>query len=437
MMAVNTAETVAVGRGRRLPRYLIVLLSLSVIIYWSTGNWRPRTVPVAGNSMVPTLWGPSFRWNCTHCEFPLRREVQRHPEPTTCPNCGQQNRARSGRRMAADRVRVGLAESVDKLARWDLVALLRPNAEDFRRSERYLVKRVVGLPGEQVELRDGELFVDGQMVSKPWEVFQQLRIHVHDRLCQSVPAGSGPVKWISDHATSSWQFEHQLRFAAENTETLDRIYLVHTPAIPGLSTPPGKPLTGIVDYYPANQDLARPSLHQVRDLMIEADVSLSDGAEWLLELTTKDRVIAVRMNQQTGRVTLERNDDVLAESSLGKPAESARWQVSLAVFDNQLILKLGDQQLVAVEPADQSRRGPATVRMAARHGTVDVTALQLWRDVHWLGVDMTDKPWSLGRKLGKDEYLLLGDNPPVSEDSRQWQAGVSREKILGRVEKIH
>ena len=50
---------------------------------------------------------------------------------------------------------------------------------------------------------------------------------------------------------------------------------------------------------------------------------------------------------------------------------------------------------------------------------------------------MTDKPWSLGRKLGKDEYLLLGDNPPVSEDSRQWQAGVSREKILGRVEKIH
>jgi type IV secretory pathway protease TraF len=339
--------------------------------------------------------------------------------------------------MAADRVRVGLAESVDKLARWDLVALLRPNAEDFRRSERYLVKRVVGLPGEQVELRDGELFVDGQMVSKPWEVFQQLRIHVHDRSCQSVPAGSGPVKWISDHATSSWQFEHQLRFAAENTETLDRIYLVHTPAIPGLSTPPGKPLTGIVDYYPANQDLARPSLHQVRDLMIEADVSLSDGAEWLLELTTKDRVIAVRMNQQTGRVTLERNDDVLAESSLGKPAESARWQVSLAVFDNQLILKLGDQQLVAVEPADQSRRGPATVRMAARHGTVDVTALQLWRDVHWLGVDMTDKPWSLGRKLGKDEYLLLGDNPPVSEDSRQWQAGVSREKILGRVEKIH
>lgn len=34
------------------------------------------------------------------------------------------------------------------------------------------IKRLIGLPGEEVELRDGQLYIDGELVSEPWLVNQ-------------------------------------------------------------------------------------------------------------------------------------------------------------------------------------------------------------------------------------------------------------------------
>jgi len=49
-------------------------------------------------------------------------------------------------------------------ARWDIVVFKNPEEED---PARVLVKRVAGLPGERVALRDGKLAVDGEIVPFP------------------------------------------------------------------------------------------------------------------------------------------------------------------------------------------------------------------------------------------------------------------------------
>lgn len=54
------------------------------------------------------------------------------------------------------------APDVDELHRWDLVAFAEP------RTGRRTVKRVVGLPGEEVVILDGVLHVDGQPTEEPW-----------------------------------------------------------------------------------------------------------------------------------------------------------------------------------------------------------------------------------------------------------------------------
>ncbi|HKX28009.1 MAG TPA: signal peptidase I [Blastocatellia bacterium] len=51
----------------------------------------------------------------------------------------------------------------EPIKRGDIVVLLFPNDP----SKSY-IKRVVGLPGEKIEVRDGKLFIDGQLMDEPY-----------------------------------------------------------------------------------------------------------------------------------------------------------------------------------------------------------------------------------------------------------------------------
>jgi signal peptidase I len=47
--------------------------------------------------------------------------------------------------------------------RGDIVVFEHPDRPDF-----WMVKRVIGLPGEHVEIHDGAVFVDGSILDDPW-----------------------------------------------------------------------------------------------------------------------------------------------------------------------------------------------------------------------------------------------------------------------------
>lgn len=47
--------------------------------------------------------------------------------------------------------------------RFDIVVLKMPN-----QGEELLIKRVIGLPGETVEIRDGQVYVDGNLLAEPF-----------------------------------------------------------------------------------------------------------------------------------------------------------------------------------------------------------------------------------------------------------------------------
>jgi len=59
---------------------------------------------------------------------------------------------------------------------------------------------------------------------------------------------------------------------------------------------------------------------------------------------------------------------------------------------------------------------------------------RIWRDIYYLDPDGLSRPWQAPSPLTQDEYALLGDNQPVSVDSRHWTpAGVRKQEILGIV----
>jgi signal peptidase I len=51
----------------------------------------------------------------------------------------------------------------EPIKRGDIVVLLFPNDP----SKSY-IKRVIGLPNEKIEVRDGKLFIDGQLMDEPY-----------------------------------------------------------------------------------------------------------------------------------------------------------------------------------------------------------------------------------------------------------------------------
>jgi signal peptidase I len=67
-----------------------------------------------------------------------------------------------------DRVLVNkLSYDLHDVNRGDLVVFERPEGEAPGQI-RDLIKRVVGLPGERIEQRDGRVYIDGQLLEEPY-----------------------------------------------------------------------------------------------------------------------------------------------------------------------------------------------------------------------------------------------------------------------------
>ena len=71
--------------------------------------------------------------------------------------------------LIGDRVLVNkLSYDFGEVERGDIVVFERPPQDTGNPEIKDLIKRVVALPGETVELRDGEVFIDGRRLDEPY-----------------------------------------------------------------------------------------------------------------------------------------------------------------------------------------------------------------------------------------------------------------------------
>jgi hypothetical protein len=109
--------------------------------------------------------------------------------------------------------------------------------------------------------------------------------------------------------------------------------------------------------------------------------------------------------------------------------------VETSIVDQQFLLAIDGRTVVAL-PFDRPSRGPTPlarpVAIAAEGIDVAVRDLRLYRDVYY-----TAPPGGLmgtatePTRLGPDAYYVLGDNSPMSDDSRTWpRPGTIDAKLL-------
>jgi hypothetical protein len=199
----------------------------------------------------------------------------------------------------------------------------------------------------------------------------------------------------------------------------------------------------VSDFYAYNSSDQQQTPTVVRDLMWSGRVRVAEGrGEFRVEMSTGPQDFAAVFDFARGDVRLEIDNhaEPVATGSLPRSLKQRDARIEMSLFDQQVIVAVDGAPVLGPipfrTPAD-SRTTRHPVRFGARGVTVDVDDIRLYRDVYYtphLSKHGVSRPYS----LGPDEFFVLGDNSPVSHDSRRWDdAPVPRTLLVGKPFLVH
>jgi signal peptidase I len=431
------------------------ILFVIVVITLRALTLEPFGVPTG--SMALTMVGNHKTCICPRCGFPVvvGSSSSGRPDPNFserayasawCPNCGRGD-------LHLERVREAVGDRliVDKNLfemrsprRWE-VAVFR-NPSDLTKP---YVKRVIGLPGESIQIRDGDVFINNQLLRKDFERTRVLRVLVFDNNYQ--PPGGWGERWIKGQVSKT---VHDLD--SNKSDAIANEYLDGT-TLKWPATDVGGDYHWVVyrhwlldekreetirDWFAYNGSALQQEVHECHDYSVEFDVETGPEPGWLgMKLTDGANTVAVEIpigtSSETMKLTGVENAPSFEPSA--RLSTNGRHHLEFAFVDRSVMLAIdGNEAFAPVDlPAAFHRRGVSRPVWLGERGTsITVRNFKLYRDVHYTpnGRNGIDEPWH----LGPNEYFMLGDNSANSEDSRFWSIpGVPAENFLGRPLLLH
>jgi signal peptidase I len=391
-------------------------------------------------SMADTLMGAHLHLRCLQCgyeyehgyiqaqDLPAGRTAPRESQ-TRCPSCGYYNPLIDSTPISnGDRILVlKWIYQFFEPKRWDVVVFKNPENP----TENY-IKRLVGLPDEQIEIIDGDIYIDGQIARKPPEVQKELWMPVHDFDFQPVtPKQSGAFNghpWTPPFnlGESAW------KISSDNPTQL----VLNSPSGQIQTLTYGAPSANdfrVIHAYNPFFPVFVQQAPQCSDLMVRFSVT-PDGPNGLVGITLSKYGVDYKARWDlTGKMAITRVDNgqetVLKETSAINHHPSDIL-MKFAVVDHQLLFDFGGTEL----QVDLGRSPTVLTRSDAKprvdifgSGSMTLSHIAIFRDTYYTSVDpTTNSPLRASEKsgpfrLGRGEYFMCGDNSPFSKDSRFWE----------------
>lgn len=410
-------------------------------------------VPAQTPSMAPTVLGAHTTLTCPACgwTWPFSmadritsgRRTLGVSKPAICPNCG--------RTLVAPRgatVDLGDTVMVDKRrrpGRWDLVVCRSAKGDGE------IVRRVVGLPGETVEIIGGDIFINGSRVSKPVNGFAELWIPVHDT--RGVPAGDQPgPRWQPTGKPSHWrEAAGHWVLSAANAEADPLLYSGRINDLFSYNDHPAK-------WQPTLDEDAPP----LGDVRIECALEQFSGGGLLgVERDFRGRPVGATITAG-GEVEIVASGSGEAATSEG-PRLTARgtlpgglvpgasfWfavrdGVACVGHEGQVLasLPLGEASVEAAVQRIEGSRDPCRLQIIASRCSATLGRIVIRRDVYYRSREEVPGAGAPGfgsphhpDKIPPGCYFVLGDNALRCSDDSRFSGPIEPANFIGVVQGI-
>ena len=376
-------------------REVVESIAIAIILALLFRTFEAEAFVIPTGSMAPTLQGRHHDIACAKCakRFQVGASKQNVNE-CICPMCQfdnpiQVNKANhapfSGDRILVNKFLYQFSEP----KRWDVIVFKYPG-----NAKQNYIKRLVGLPGETIRIRHGDLYSRSKgednfrILRKPAGKVRRLLHCVHDTKC--VPPeyleADWPLCWNNDPAGGPWLVEDQKHFRLDHTgQDIAWLRYQHLRPNPifdpnnasrrvtndwgqlSLGKPPrsaasrnGQLITDVYAYndFDFNRLVSNPNaeIHWVGDLALECLLRVkSDAGEILLDLVEGGRHHRCNIDVSTGKATLtlangaesfvddETGDSAAELTAKTKIRGHGKYRIFYANIDNQLWLWINNR----------------------------------------------------------------------------------------------
>ena len=396
---------------------------------------------IVGHSMATAYKSEHSVASCDQCGCAFACDVvdadKVRQASIVCGNCGCTISSKPVA-QTADQVTLNPGQPVN---RWDVVA--------FRRGDRMLVKRVIGLPGEVVDFAGGNLMIDGEVAVRPKPLWKEISSSVFDsRPSTSKLKSLQLFERLVPREKEAWGISegtitHRWRPQGDGVPTepefdfLDYRHLRCYKTSEDVSKP-----AAIDDANPFNQSIRRTP-HPVDELDVRLEATFAHkGSIQIDRQTSKGTISAkveLREDQTIGlQLTSRGAGAVKTLEKVGIKFSGKSAEVRLVNYDDLIHLFVDESDYLGAirlrssenpERFEVDASKPVVSIGVSRADAVKIERVSIWRD--WYLYQDPPKPSvRLPLDTGKEGYYVVGDNLPVSEDSRHF--GVVHD-ILGVV----
>ncbi|MFA5783743.1 MAG: signal peptidase I, partial [Phycisphaerae bacterium] len=305
--------------------------------------------------------------------------------------------------------------------RWDVIVFKNP----MNPAENY-IKRLIGKPGEKVEIIDGDIYINDRIERKPPKVQNELWMVIYNS--DYAPAhpyirlynGHNWEQPLKNFGDSGWKQVRNNLFTLSGMSGREHRLVYDSSA--------GNDFRATYAYDGVGHHGLMPVC---TDLMVEFYAEFGDehpGRSVGAGLRKFQRYYKAMVNDE-GLMTISRGDrkEVLASKTIDLPKVGEPVCVKFSNVDHLLTFEFGDEQLSCDLGTAAGDAGPVLPEAEPEveiigSGELAVSHIAVYRDTYYLSQGRGEGHAIQGHPitLAQDEFFALGDNSPASSDGRWW-----------------